>query len=82
MDIAPDGRRFAVMTYDVAIEFAFAPGDLPPHEWIEGENFRTITLAPLIQTESIAYADGGRAIVYTTESVQGTPAPIIRQTCR
>jgi hypothetical protein len=82
MDIAPDGRRFVLMTYDVAIELAFAPGDPLPAEWIERKHFRTIALAPLIQTESIAYADGGRAIVYTTESVQGTPAPIFSQACR
>lgn len=82
MDIAPDGRRFIVMTYDVAIEFAFAPGDSVPAAWHEGGNFRTITLAPLIQTEAVAYADNGRTIVYTTESVQGSPAPIFRQTCR
>lgn len=82
MDIAPDGRRFAVITYDVAIEFAFAPGDALPASWREGESFRIITPAPLIQLESIAYADNGRAIVYTTESVQGSPSPIFRQTCR
>jgi len=82
MDIAPDGRRFAFITYDVALEFAFAPGDALPASWIEGESFRLITPAPLIQLESIAYADGGRTIVYTTESVQGSPAPIFRQTCR
>jgi hypothetical protein len=82
MDIAPDGRRFVFMTYDVALEFAFAPGDLLPASWREGGNFRVITPASLIQLESIAYADAGRAIVYTTESVQGLPAPIYRQTCR
>ena len=53
-----------------------------PAAWHEGGNFRTITLAPLIQTEAVAYADNGRAIVYTTESVMGSPAPIFRQTCR
>jgi len=82
MDIAPDGRRFVFMTYDVALEFSFAPGDGLPASWREGETFRVITPAPLIQLESIAYADDGRAIVYTTESVQGLPAPIYRQTCR
>lgn len=81
MDIAPDGRRFVIITYDVALEFAFAPGDKLPESWREGESFRVIEPAPLIQLESIAYADGGRAIVYTTESVRGTPAPIFRQTC-
>ena len=82
MDIAPDGRRFVLITYDVALEFAFAPADELPASWREGESFRVITPAPLIQLESIAYADDGRAIVYTTESVQGLPAPIYRQTCR
>ena len=82
MDFAPDGRRFVLITYDVALEFAFTPGDDPPSSWHEGESFHVITPAPLIQLESIAYADGGRAIVYTTESIQGSPAPIFRQTCR
>ena len=82
MDIAPDGRRFVFITYDVAIEFAFAPGDELPASWREGESFRVIPPAPLIQLESIAYADDGRTIVYTTESVRGSPAPIFRQTCR
>jgi hypothetical protein len=82
MDIAPDGRRFVFMTYDVALEFGLAPGDELPASWHEGESFRVITPAPLIQLESIAYADNGRTIVYTTESVQGSPAPIFRQTCR
>lgn len=82
MDIAPDGRRFVFITYDVALEFAFAPGGELPASWREGENFRVITPAPLIQLESIAYTDDGRSVVYTTESVQGSPAPIFRQTCR
>jgi hypothetical protein len=81
MDIAPDGRRFVLMTYDVALEFGFALGDGLPGKWREGADFRVIEPAPLIQLESIAYADDGRAIVYTTESVQGTPAPIMRQSC-
>jgi hypothetical protein len=81
MDIAPDGRRFVFITYDVALEFDIAPGNSLPTKWLEGEHFRVITPAPLIQLESIAYADDGHAIVYTTESVQGTPAPIMRQTC-
>jgi hypothetical protein len=70
------------ITYDVALEFVFAPGGELPARWVEGESFRVITPAPLIQLESIAYTDGGRSIVYTTESVQGSPAPIFRQTCR
>jgi hypothetical protein len=81
MDIAPDGGRFVFMTYDVALEFGIAPGGELPVSWREGETFRVITPAPLIQLESIAYADNGRSIVYTTESVQGSPAPIFRQTC-
>ena len=34
------------------------------------------------RTPIFAYADNGRAIIYTTESVQGSPAPVFRQTCR
>jgi hypothetical protein len=83
MDIAPDGRRLVLLTYDAAIELALGPdGALPgPGEWVEGRTHRALPIAQLIQAEAIAYAEDGRAVVYTTESVRGSPAPIVRQAC-
>lgn len=84
MDFAPDGHRLALLTYDVAIEIALDPaGPLPADgDWQPGLSHRDIPIAPLIQAESIAYADGGKSLLYTTESIAGSAAPIFRQTCR
>jgi hypothetical protein len=84
MDFAPDGRRFALLTYDSAVEFVFEPGQGIPagDDWQAGRTHRPIVIAPLLQAESIAYADGGRSLVYTTESIRGSPAPLYRQSCR
>ena len=83
MDIAPEGDRFILLTYDSAIEFALNPNSpLPkPDEWVEGRTHRVLPIAQLIQSESIAYTRDGRSIFYTTESVRGSAAPVIRQFC-
>ena len=89
MDFSPDGRRLAVLTYDVAYEIAVDSAEsltAPPlpaaGAWQAGVTHREIPIAPLIQAESIAYADGGRTLLYTTESIAGSAAPIFSQTCR
>jgi hypothetical protein len=84
MDITPDGSRLLLLTYDAALEVALdADEPFPaPNAWVEGQTHRAIPIAFMIQAESIAYADNGRAFVYTTESVRRAPAPIMRQACR
>ena len=83
MDIAPDGERFVLLTYEGAVEFGFAPGrGLPGRNgWQAGHTHRLIATQAMIQAESISYADGGRSVLYTTESIGGSPVPIVRQHC-
>lgn len=81
MDISPEGDRIMLLTYDVAIEVAFAPGVTLPQEWTEGVTHQSIAIAPLIQAEAIAYEGDGRSILYSTESVRGSAAPLMRQSC-
>ena len=83
MDIAPDGGRFVLLTYDSAIEIAAdLTGTLPgPADWSDGRTHRAVPLAPLIQAESITYDHDGRSILYSTESIRGSAAPLVRQQC-
>lgn len=83
LDIAPDGKSFLVLTYQVAMEVEHPLGkDLPPsHAWVPGKDYRVTPIAKLPQAEAIAYTPDGKSFLYTTES-QGKPTvPIERQTC-
>jgi hypothetical protein len=81
MDISPDGRRLMLLTYDLAFEIALDPQQLLPGKWTEGGSHRALDIAPLVQAEAIAYDRDGRSILYSTESVRGTAAPLMRQQC-
>lgn len=83
MDIAPDGTRLVLLTYDSLIEMAIdLTRPLPASDaWAEGRTHRAAPLAPLLQAESIAYDRDGRSVLYTTESIRGSPAPLVRQAC-
>jgi hypothetical protein len=83
MDISPDGERFVLLTYGGAAEFAFGAGaQLPGFDrLVEGRTHRPLATAIMIQAESIAYGADGRTLIYTTESIRGSAAPIARQEC-
>jgi hypothetical protein len=81
MDISPDGSRFLLLTYDAAIEFAADLGKGLPAQWPEGTH-HAFAIAPLLQAEAIAYGGDGRSILYSTESIRGTPAPLMQQVCQ
>lgn len=83
MDIAPDGGRVLLLTYDSAIEIAIdLSKELPaPAAWAEGRIHRVVPIAQLIQAEAIAYDRDGRSILYSTESVRGSAVPLIQQSC-
>lgn len=69
-DIAPDGRRFLILTYEDAYEFDIdlsKSGLKPSAELKEGKDYRVIKLTPLPQQESISYVDGGKGFIYDTE---------------
>lgn len=81
MDISPDGARLMLLTYDLAFEIALDPQRILPGKWTEGRTHRALDIAPLIQAEAIAYDRDGRSILYSSESVRGTAAPLMRQQC-
>jgi hypothetical protein len=82
MDIAPDGRRFILLTYDAAIEFAVDLAKGLPAEWAEGKTHHAFPIATLIQAEAIAYDRDGLSILYSTESIRGSAAPLTKQICQ
>lgn len=82
-DIAPDGRRFIVLTYERAVEFGIdlSAGALPPTSKMkEGKDYRVIEIMSLPQQESIAYVDGGSGFIYDTEH-HLFEVPIMRVDC-
>jgi hypothetical protein len=81
MNISPDGRRFVLLTYDMAIEFAVDLMRSLPDNWVEGKTHRALPIAALVQAEAIAYERDGRSILYSTESVRGSAAPLMHQSC-
>lgn len=81
MDIAPGGQRFVLLTYDTGFEFALDPLQPLPATFVEGQTHRAFPIAPLVQPEAIVYERDGRTVVYSTESVRGSAAPLMRQRC-
>ncbi len=83
MDIAPGGKRFMLLTYDFLLEIAVdLAGPLPEATaWIEGNTHRVSSIASLIQAEAVAYDRDGRSVLYSSESVLGSRAPVMRQRC-
>ena len=82
-DIAPDGRKFIVLTYERAVEFGIdlSAGNLKPTSKMkEGKDYRVIEIMSLPQQESIAYVDGGSGFIYDTE-FHLFEVPIMRVDC-
>jgi hypothetical protein len=72
MSVTSDGTRFAVLTYDRAIEVAFdlQSGPLPKTSELEtAGKISIVNLVRLPQQEAIAYDSNDRDLVYTTEVV-------------
>lgn len=81
MDISPDGKRFVLLGYDTAIEFAVDLTKGLPATWVAGTTHAKVPTFLLVQAESIAYDRDGRTLLYSTESVSDSPAPLMRQSC-
>lgn len=83
------GQRFAILTYDGAIEFSvdLAAAKFPvTAELKEGRDYRIIPLTTLPQQESLTYDLNQRDLLYSTEVMQrllgfGNPAPLNRIRC-
>jgi hypothetical protein len=85
MDIAPDGQRLLVLTYDNAFEFNLdlSEGFKPAQEMVEGEDFSFIPLRRLLQQEAVAYGPQAGGFFYTTEiRAPATEAELMWIGCR
>jgi len=73
LDISPDGRLAAVLTYREAYLFERAPGE----SWADAFTRRPqrIPMPPLRQAEAIAFGSDGRTLFVTGEK---RPAPLFR----
>ena len=83
LDIAPDGKKFLVLTYEDAVEFGIdlSAGKLKQAaEMKEGKDYRVVEITSLPQQESVAYVDGGTGFIYDTEH-HLFEAPIMRVDC-
>jgi len=84
MDIAPDGKKFVVLTYTEAVEFFFDLSAAMPEQalWSAGRDYRRVKLTTLEQQEAIAYMPDGSGLVYDTERPsRNRPARILRVSC-
>jgi hypothetical protein len=82
MDYSPDGNRLLLLTYDAFIEIALGSNAALPDTWAEGQTHRATAIAPLLQAEAIAYDRDGQSIIYNTESIRGSAAPLMKQICQ
>ncbi|MBI4676179.1 MAG: hypothetical protein HY748_01210 [Elusimicrobia bacterium] len=86
-DIAPDGKRFVLLTYRNALEFSLDLSAGPaPSRPEEGRDFARVPLKVLVQQESVAYLPDGRGLLYDTEFSPGkaedqAAAELIRVPC-
>lgn len=84
MDISPDGTRFLLLTYKGAYEFRWdlSAGPLPPTGLLrEGVDFVRIPLKALPQQEAIGYSADGSSFFYSSESREGSKAPLAKVSC-
>ena len=83
LDIAPDGSRFLILTYNAAFEVALDLSTLQgasPVKMGADAPFQRIAIKRLAQQEGVAYLRDGRGFIYTTESRRGG-SPLFRVLC-
>jgi hypothetical protein len=80
MDIAPDGKRFLLLTYVEAIEFFV---DLSgPAGAVSAARIGRIPITTLEQQEAIAYLPDGQGFIYESErAIASRPARVMRVSC-
>ena len=83
LDIAPDGSRFLVLTYQHALEFGW---DLSRDPWPSGalklgQNYRLVPLRILNGQETAAYLPDGRSFLYGTELSGGHVSELLEVVC-
>ena len=81
MDITPDGKRAILLTYMAALEIGLdlKDGLPPPDQWVEGRDYRIVTLDTMPQQEAAAWTGDGKGFLYDTELARGAKSAPIRQ---
>ncbi|CAN5870797.1 hypothetical protein BH24DEI2_BH24DEI2_00940 [soil metagenome] len=83
LDIAPDGSRFLVLTYNAAFEVSLDLSTLPdaPITHLRADSsFERINVERLAQQEAVTYLRDGSRFIYTTESRRGG-SPLFEAQC-
>ncbi len=83
LDIAPDGSRFLVLTYNAAFEVGVDLSTLPDAPLTQlgaDSSFERVDVERLPQQEAVAYLPDGKSFLYTTESRRGS-SPLFRVRC-
>jgi len=82
MDISPDGKRVALLSYGVAYELAVDLAKGLPAAWTVGQNLQSIPFRPILtQQEAITWLADGSGLLFDTEANNRPTAPLMRLRC-
>jgi len=81
MDISPDGRRVALLTYGAVYELAVDLAKGLPAAWTRGENLQAIGFKPLPQQEAITWLPDASGLLIDTEANKNPSVPLLRIRC-
>jgi len=83
LDIAPDGSRFLVLTYEHALEFGWnlSRDPWPSGALKRGRDYQLVPLRTLNGQETAAYLPDGRGFLYGTELSGGRVSELIEVLC-
>lgn len=82
MDISPDGRRVALLTYGAVYELAVDLAKGLPKTWTAGQNLQIVRFRPLPQQEAIAWLPDASGVLIDTEANSRPTAPLLRVPCQ
>ena len=81
--LSADGAKVLLSTYENVIELKLDLSRAPmsTRQMKEGVDYVLTPFRYLPQQEALTYLDGDRSFLITTESVEGSPAPVLKVTC-
>lgn len=81
MDISPDGRRVALLSYGAIYELAVDLSKGLPSAWTPGKTVQVFRFRPLPQQEAITWLPDAKGLLVDTEANNRPTAPILRIPC-
>jgi len=84
LSIAPDGKRFLILTYSFVLEFHLDLSQTPlpaTADLVKNRDYRFITIKGLPYQEAITYLPDGRSFMYHTEKYKDAPQEMVRVDC-